>query len=163
MNDEIRAKEVQVIGSNGEQLGVMPLDEALNLAESESLDLVEISKNENYKICKIMDYGKYVFDQQKRLKEARKKSKATEVKEIRLSPNIAEHDINFKLKNVEKFLEAGNKVKITMRFRGREIAKADMGKQTMEKFAKALEHIAELDKKPILEGKFMQMVLSKKK
>lgn len=163
MNDEIRAKEVQVIGSNGEQLGVMPLDEALNLAESESLDLVEISKNENYKICKIMDYGKYVFDQQKRLKEARKKSKATEVKEIRLSPNIAEHDINFKLKNVEKFLEAGNKVKITMRFRGREIAKADMGKQTMEKFAQALEHIAELDKKPILEGKFMQMVLSKKK
>ena len=161
INERIRAREVQVIDENGEKLGVKNLSDALNIAYDKKLDLVLVAPSGNPPVCKIMNYGKYKFEQAKKEKEAKKKQKAYEVKEIRITPNTEEHDFNFKAKNARKFLEDGCKVKITVRFRGIELSYAKLGENLLNKFAEELSDIANLDKKPVLEGKNMFILLSK--
>ncbi len=163
INEKIRAKEVQIISENGEKLGVKSLNEALEIAFEKKLDLVLVAPNSNPPVCKIMNYGKYKFEQAKKEKEAKKKQKVFELKEIRVTPNTEEHDFNFKVKNARKFLEDGCKVKITVRFRGRELSYAKLGENLLNKFADALSDIASLDKKAVLEGKNMFIILSKNK
>ena len=163
INEKIRAKEVQIISENGEKLGVKSLNEALEIAFEKKLDLVLVAPNSNPPVCKIMNYGKYKFEQAKKEKEAKKKQKVFELKEIRVTPNTEEHDFNFKVKNARKFLEDGCKVKITVRFRGRELSYAKLGENLLIKFADALSDFASLDKKAVLEGKNMFIILSKNK
>lgn len=162
VNRQIRAKEVQLIGENGEKLGVVSLEEALEKAEQKNLDLVLVAPNAKPVVCKIMNYGKYKFEQAKKEKEAKKKQKVLEIKEIRVTPNIEEHDFGFKLKNLRKFLTDGNKVKITVRFRGREINNSNAGEVVLNKFIENLEDIATVEKKPKLEGRNMFAILAKK-
>ena len=162
INRQIRAKEVQLIGENGEKLGVMPLNDALERAEDKNLDLVLVAPNANPVVCKIMNYGKYKFEQAKKEKEAKKKQRVLEVKEIRVTPNIEEHDFGFKLKNVKKFLADGNKVRVTVRFRGREINNSKAGEVVINKFIENLEDVATVEKKPKLEGRNMFIILAKK-
>ena len=162
INGQIREKEVQLIGANGEKLGVMSTRDALEKAEEENLDLVLVSPNAKPAVCKIMNYGKYKFEQAKKEKEAKKKQKVLEVKELRVTPNIEEHDFEFKSKNARKFLEDGNKVKITVRFRGRELNNTKMGEEVLNQFIKNLEDISVVEKKPKLEGKNMFIILAKK-
>ena len=162
INRQIRAKEVQLIGENGEKLGVMSLNEALEKAEDKNLDLVLVAPNANPVVCKIMNYGKYKFEQAKKEKEAKKKQSVLEVKEIRVTPNIEEHDFGFKLKNAKKFLADGNKVRITVRFRGREINNSNAGEIVLNKFIENLEDVATVEKKPKLEGRNMFIILAKK-
>ena len=131
INGQIRAKEVQLIGENGEKLGVQPISKALEIAEDKKLDLVLVSPNAQVPVCKIMNYGKYKFEQAKKEKEAKKKQKVQETKELRITPNIEEHDFGFKAKNARKFIEDGNKVKITVRFRGRELNNVKMGENVL--------------------------------
>ena len=162
INRQIRAKEVQLIGENGEKLGIMSLNEALEKAEDKNLDLVLVAPNANPVVCKIMNYGKYKFEQAKKEKEAKKKQRVLEVKEIRVTPNIEEHDFGFKLKNAKKFLADGNKVRITVRFRGREINNSNAGEIVLNKFIENLEDVATVEKKPKLEGRNMFIILAKK-
>ncbi len=162
INRQIRAKEVQLIGENGEKLGVMSLNDALERAEDKNLDLVLVAPNANPVVCKIMNYGKYKFEQAKKEKEAKKKQRVLEVKEIRVTPNIEEHDFGFKLKNVKKFLADGNKVRVTVRFRGREINNSKAGEVVLNKFIENLEDVATVEKKPKLEGRNMFIILAKK-
>ena len=162
INRQIRAKEVQLIGENGEKLGVMSLNDALERAEDKNLDLVLVAPNANPVVCKIMNYGKYKFEQAKKEKEAKKKQRVLEVKEIRVTPNIEEHDFGFKLKNVKKFLADGNKVRVTVRFRGREINNSKAGEVVINKFIENLEDVATVEKKPKLEGRNMFIILAKK-
>ena len=162
VNRQIRAKEVQLIGENGEKLGIVSLSEALEKAEDKNLDLVLVAPNAKPVVCKIMNYGKYKFEQAKKEKEAKKKQKILEIKEIRVTPNIEEHDFGFKLKNLRKFLTDGNKVKITVRFRGREINNSKAGEVVLNKFIENLEDIATVEKKPKLEGRNMFTILAKK-
>ena len=162
INRQIRAKEVQLIGENGEKLGVMSLNDALEKAEDKNLDLVLVAPNANPVVCKIMNYGKYKFEQAKKEKEAKKKQRVLEVKEIRVTPNIEEHDFGFKLKNVKKFLADGNKVRVTVRFRGREINNSKAGEVVLNKFIENLEDVATVEKKPKLEGRNMFIILAKK-
>lgn len=162
INGQIREKEVQVIDENGEKLGIFPIAEALEKAEDKNLDLVLVAPQANPAVCKIMNYGKYKFEQAKKEKESRKNQKAVEVKEIRVSSNIGEHDFNFKSKNARSFLESGNKVKFTLRFRGRELNNVKAGENILNKFAESLEDIATVEKKPFLEGKTMFVILTKK-
>lgn len=161
-NRQIRAKEIQLIGDNGEKLGVISFNEALEKAEEQDLDLVLVAPNSNPPVCKIMNYGKYKFEQAKKEKEAKKKQKVFELKEIRVTPNIEEHDFSFKSKNARKFLEDGNKVKITVRFRGREVNNAKAGEAVLNKFIEALSEIASVEKAPKLEGRNMFTILAKK-
>ena len=161
-NGQIRAKEVQLIGDNGEKLGVLPLREALEQAEEKKLDLVLVAPNVNPPVCKIMNYGKYKFEQAKKEKEAKKKQKIAEVKEIRITPNIEEHDFGFKAKNARRFIEDGNKLKITVKFRGREVNNSKLGEDVLNRFIENLSDIAVVDKKPKLEGRNMFIMLSKK-
>ena len=162
INGQIRAKEVQLIGENGEKLGMLPTSRALEIAEEKKLDLVLVSPNAQVPVCKIMNYGKYKFEQAKKEKEAKKKQKVQETKELRITPNIEEHDFGFKAKNARKFLEDGNKVKITVRFRGRELNNTKMGENVLNKFITTLEDISVVEKKPKLEGKNMFIILAKK-
>ena len=162
INGQIKEKEVQVIDENGQKLGVMQTRDAINIAEDKDLDLVLVAPNGNPPVCKIMNYGKYKFEQAKKEKEAKKKQKVTETKEIRITPNIDSHDFEFKCRNARKFLEDGAKVKITVRFRGRELNYVKLGETTLNKFSESLEDIANVDKKPMLEGKNMFLILSKK-
>jgi translation initiation factor IF-3 len=162
INDEIRDKEVRVISDNGEQLGIMPAAEALRVAEERDLDLVKIAPGSNPPVCKIMDYGKYRFEQSKREKEAKKNQHVIEVKEIRMSPSIGENDFNTKLKNGQKFLAGGDRLKVTVRFRGREMAHTNIGEQLLRDFAAKCADIANLDKQPKLEGRNMSIFLSPK-
>ena len=162
INEQIRAKEVQLIGENGEKLGVLSLNDALDKAEEKKLDLVLVAPNGNPPVCKIMNYGKYKFEQAKKEKEAKKKQKTFEVKEIRITPNIEQHDFEFKVKNARKFLEDGNKVKITVRFRGRELNYVKLGEDNLNKFIEALEDVSTPEKKAVLEGKNMFIILAKK-
>ena len=158
INGQIRAKEVQLIGDQGEKVGVISLREALEKAEEKNLDLVLVAPNANPPVCKIMNYGKYKFEQAKREKEAKKKQKTLEVKELRVTPNIEEHDFGFKSKNARKFLEDGNKVKITVRFRGREVNNSRAGEVVLEKFIDVLSDISVVEKKPKLEGRNMYII-----
>ena len=162
INGQIRAREVQVIGENGEKLGVLNLRDALEIVEEKKLDLVLVAPNAKPPVCKIMNYGKYKFEQAKKEKEAKKKQKTLEIKEIRITPNIEENDFGFKAKNARKFIEGGNKLKITVRFRGREINNSKMGETVLNKFIDELSDIAVVEKKPKLEGKNMFIMLAKK-
>ena len=161
-NNQIRAKEVQLIGENGEKLGVVSFRDALEKAEEKKLDLVLVASNSTPPVCKIMNYGKYKFEQSKKEKEAKKKQKIIETKEIRITPNIEEHDFGFKAKNARKFIENGNKLKITVRFRGREINNSKMGEDVLNKFIEELSDIATVEKRPKLEGRNMFIMLAKK-
>ena len=162
INGQIRAKEVQLIGVQGEKLGIVQINRALEIAEENKLDLVLVAPNAVPPVCKIMNYGKYKFEQAKKEKEAKKKQKVQETKELRITPNIEEHDFGFKSKNARKFLEDGNKVKITVRFRGRELNNVKLGEKVLNDFIASLEDIAIIEKKPKLEGKNMFIILAKK-
>ena len=162
INEQIREKEVQLIDDNGTKLGIMSSKEALSIAEEKNLDLVLVAPNGNPPVCKIMNYGKYKFEQSKKEKEAKKKQKVAELKELRITPNIDEHDFNFKCRNARKFIEDGAKVKITVRFRGRELNYVKLGEETLNRFAEELADIAVVEKKPLLEGKNMFVILNKK-
>ena len=162
INEQIRAKEIQLIDEQGEKRGIMKLNEALDLAYEKKLDLVLVAPNSQPPVCKIMNYGKYKFEQTKREKEAKKKQKVLEIKEIRITPNIEQHDFDFKVKNARKFIEDGNKVKITVRFRGRELNYVKLWEDNLNEFANALSDIASPEKKAVLEGKNMFIILAKK-
>ena len=162
INEQIRAKDVQVIDETGEKKGIMNINDALDLAYDKKMDLVLVSPNLDIPVCKIMNYGKYKFEQSKKEKEAKKKQKISELKEIRITPNIEQHDFEFKAKIIRKFIEEGNKVKITVRFRGRELNYVKLGEEALNKFIDNLSDIATPDKKAILEGKNMFIILSKK-
>ena len=162
INGQIKAKEVQLISDDGEKLEMLPIARALEIAEEKKLDLVLVSPNAQVPVCKIMNYGKYKFEQAKKEKEAKKKQKIQETKELRITPNIEEHDFGFKAKNAKKFIEDGNKVKITVRFRGRELNNVKMGENVLNDFAKELEDVAVVEKAPKLEGKNMFIILAKK-
>lgn len=161
-NRQIKAKEIQLIGDNGEKVGIISLEEALEKAEEKNLDLVLVSPNANPPVCKIMNYGKYKFEQAKKEKEAKKKQKVLEIKEIRVTPNIEEHDFTFKAKNAKKFLEDGNKVKITVRFKGREVNNSKAGETVLNRFIEELKEISVVEKQPKLEGRNMFTILAKK-
>ena len=163
INEEIREKEIRVIGPDGNPLGIMSSKEALQIAQRENLDLVNISPKAVPPVCKIMNYGKYRFEQAKREKEAKKKQKTVEVKEIRLSPNIEANDLNTKMNSARKFLAKGNKVKVTLRFRGREMAHMNSSKHILDDIAKELEEVAVVEKAPKVEGRSVSMVLAEKK
>ena len=162
INEQIRAKQVQLIDDEGQKRGVMDLNDALDIAYDKNLDLVLVAPNGNPPVCKIMNYGKYKFEQAKKEKEAKKKQKTFEVKELRITPNTEEHDFNFKVKNAKKFIEDGCKVKITVRFRGRELNYAKQGEDILNRFIEELSEVATPEKKPILEGKNMFIILAKK-
>lgn len=162
INEEIRDKEVRVISNTGEQLGIMSAADALKLAEQSNFDLVKIAPQAKPPVCKIMDYGKYRFEQAKREKEAKKNQKIVETKEIRLSLNIDTHDFETKVGHAAKFLKAGNKVKVSIRFRGREMAHPEHGLVTMQKFAEACEEFGNVEKPAKLEGRSMLMFLAAK-
>lgn len=162
VNEQIRDREVRLIDQDGNQLGVMPVKEAQKIAREKNLDLVKISPNAKPPVCKIINYGKYKFELAKKQKEAKKKQKIISVKEVRLSPNIEEHDIMTKQKNASKFLSKGDKVKVTVRFRGRELAHTDVGKTILLNFAKDLKDVGDIEKPPKMEGRSMVMFLAPK-
>ncbi|HEO65541.1 MAG TPA: translation initiation factor IF-3 [Spirochaetes bacterium] len=159
-NRQIRVPQVRLIGDDAEQMGVVNTDEALSLAESKELDLVEISPNASPPVCKILDYGKYKFDQKKRNREAQKKQKRTQLKEIKMRPKIDGHDYDFKKKHIETFLSKGDKVKVTLQFRGREMAHIDLGEAILQKLKRDLEGSVIIEKEPKLEGRQMSMILA---
>ena len=163
LNEEIRDKELRLIGNGGDQLGIMSAEEALRIADEQGLDLVKISPQANPPVCKLMDYGKYRFEQSKREKDARKNQHVVEIKEIRMSPGIDVGDFNVKLKNAQKFLADGDRVKVSVRFRGREMAHTDIGKKLLDRFAEQCAEVANVDKGAKLEGRNMSMFLSPKK
>ena len=163
INEQIRDKEVRVIGEDGEQLGVMPVRDAMRLADEAGLDLVKIAPGAKPPVCKIVDYGKFRYEQARKEKEARKKQKVIEIKEIRLSPNIDSNDLNTKINAARKFISKGDKVKITLRFRGREMAHMANSKHILDDFAEALSDIAVIEKAPKVEGRSMTMFLTEKR
>ena len=162
INEEILDKEVRLIGDEGEQLGIMSAAEALKIATERELDLVKIAPGSNPPVCKIMDYGKFRFEQAKKEKEAKKNQRVIEIKEIRMSPGIDTNDFNTKLKNAQKFLNDGDRVKVSVRFRGREMAHTEIGAVLLKDFANLCAEIANMDKAPKLEGRNMSMFLSPK-
>jgi translation initiation factor IF-3 len=162
INEEIRDKEVRVISANGEQLGIMKLEDALDKAAASNLDLVKIAPQAQPPVCKIIDYGKFRFEQAKREKEARKNQRVVDIKEIRLSLNIDTHDFNTKVGHATRFLKDGDKVKVSIRFRGREMGHPEHGYEIMERFADALSELANVEKKAKLEGRNMLMFLAAK-
>ena len=162
LNEEIRDSEIRLIGSGGEQLGIMSAAQALEIAAEQDLDLVKISPQANPPVCKLMDYGKFRFEQSKREKEARKNQHIVEIKEVRMSPGIDVGDFNTKLKNAQKFLSEGNRVKVSVRFRGREMAHTEIGRDLLLKFAEQTSELASLDKDPKMEGRSMSIFLAPK-
>jgi translation initiation factor IF-3 len=159
VNDRIRAKTVRLISSEGKQLGILSLPEALETAKREGLDLVEVAPNSDPPVCKIMDYGKYKYQASKKVQEAKKKSKAFQLKEIRVRPNTEEHDLNFKVKNIRKFLNKKDRVKVTVLFRGREMAYLDAGVKLLKDIARDLEDCGTVEQPPTREGWRLSMVL----
>ena len=162
INEQIRVKEVRLIDDGGNQHGVIGTSEALEMAKEAGLDLVEVAPNASPPVCKILDYGKHRFEQEKKLRESKKKQKLVKLKEIRMQPKIEKHDLEFKAKHVKEFLEEGNKVKVTVRFRGRELAHTELGKVVLEKVMAAIEGSFNVDRPPAMEGRFMSMILSPK-
>ena len=163
INEQIRDKEVRVIGENNEQLGIMSLDEARRLAEEAGVDLVKIAPNAAPPVCRIIDYGKFRYEQSRKEKEAKKKQKVIEIKEIRMSPNIDTNDLNTKIAAARKFLSKGDRVKVTLRFRGREMAHMNNSKYILDDFAQALADIATVEKAPKVEGRTLTMFLAEKR
>lgn len=163
MNDEIRDKEIRVLSETGEQLGIMSAKEAQMMANSKNLDLVKISPNANPPVCKLMDYGKYKYEQARKEKESKKKQKVVTVKEVRLRPGIESNDLNTKANNAIKFLKKGDKVKVELRFRGRELGHKDLGKQVMLQFIDLVKEFGEPTKAPTFEGNNMVVMIDPKK
>ncbi|MCR4656644.1 MAG: translation initiation factor IF-3 [Lachnospiraceae bacterium] len=163
INEKIREKEVRVVSETGEQLGIMPINEARAMAEEAGIDLVLIAPNAKPPVCRIIDYGKFKYEQTRKEKEAKKKQKTIEIKEIRMSPNIDKNDLNTKVSAARKFLQKGDRVKVTLRFRGREMAHMQNGRVILEDFAKALEDIAVVEKQPKVEGRTLTMFLTEKR
>ncbi|CDE54641.1 MAG: translation initiation factor IF-3 [Lachnospiraceae bacterium] len=163
INEQIRDKEIRLIGENGEQLGIMSAKEAFKMAKEAELDLVKIAPTAKPPVCKIIDYGKYRYELARKEKEAKKKQKTVEIKEVRLSPNIEANDLNTKVNMAKKFIAKGDKVKVTLRFRGREMAHMQSSKHILDDFAEALADIAVIEKPAKLEGKSIMMVLTEKK
>ena len=163
INEQIRDKEVRVIGENNEQLGIMSIEEAMKLAEDAGVDLVKIAPNAQPPVCRIIDYGKFRYEQSRKEKEARKKQKVIEIKEIRMFPNIDTNDLNTKVAAARKFLSKGDRVKVTLRFRGREMAHMNSSRYILDDFAKALEDIATVEKAPKVEGRSLTMFLTEKR
>ena len=162
LNEDIRDKEIRLIGAEGEQMGIMSSDEALKIADEQGLDLVKISPQAVPPVCKLMNYGKFRFEQSKREKEAKKNQHVVEIKEIRMSPGIDVGDFNTKIKNAQKFIADGNRVKVSVRFRGREMAHTEIGKELLDRFAEQCAETANLDKGAKLEGRMMSIFLSPK-
>ena len=163
INEQIRDREIRLIGEDGQQLGIMSSREAMKIAREAELDLVKIAPQAKRPVCKIIDYGKYRYELARKEKEAKKKQKTIEVKEVRLSPNIDSNDLNTKIASARKFIEKGNKVKVTLRFRGREMAHVQSSRHILDEFAKALEDIALVDKPAKMEGRSMAMFLTEKR
>jgi translation initiation factor IF-3 len=159
INERIRAPEIRLIGAEGENLDVVTPERAMQLADEAGLDLVEISPNANPPVCKIMDHGKYKYEQQKRESEARKKQKTIEVKEVKFRPNTDTHDYDVKMRNVTRFLEAGDKVKVTLRFRGREMAHQNLGRELLERVADDIQELGKVENMPKMEGRQMVMMI----
>lgn len=162
INEEIRAREIRVLSADNEQIGIMSSRDALALAEQQQLDLVEISPNAKPPVCRIMNFGKFRYEQQKREKEAKKKQKVITLKEVKLRPHIEDHDFYVKMKNASKFLGEGNKVKVTIMFRGRELSHPELGLNVLTRFANELAEVATVEKAAKLEGRNMTMILAKK-
>ena len=162
INGEIHIREVRVTSATGEQLGIMPTREAMRLAEEQHLDLVEVAPKARPPVCRIMDFGKYRYEQQKREKEARKKQKVITIKEVKLRPNIEQHDYEVKLKHAMRFLGEGNKVKVTIMFRGRELSHPELGQEILDRVAEDLKDSIIVDRKPKLEGRNMIMIVAPK-
>ena len=163
INEQIRDREIRLIGEDGEQLGIMSAREAMKIAQEAELDLVKIAPAAKPPVCKIIDYGKYKYEQARKEKEAKKKQKTVEVKEVRLSPNIDTNDLNTKINNAKKFISKGNKVKVTLRFRGREMAHVQQSKHILDDFAETLADVAVVEKPAKMEGGAMSMVLAEKR
>ncbi len=163
INEQIRDKEVRVIGENNEQLGIMSIQEAMKLADEAGLDLVKIAPNAAPPVCRIIDYGKFRYEQSRKEKEAKKKQKVIEIKEIRMSPNIDTNDLNTKIAAAKKFLQKGDRVKVTLRFRGREMAHMNNSRYILDDFAAALEDVAVIEKPPKVEGRTLTMFLTEKR
>lgn len=163
INEQIRDREIRLIGRDGEQLGIMPASEAMKLAREAELDLVKIAPTAKPPVCKIIDYGKYRYELARKEKEARKKQKTIEIKEVRLSPNIDDNDLNTKVNAARKFIQKGDKVKVTLRFRGREMAHVQSSKKILDVFAERLADIAVVDRAPKMEGRSMTMFFSEKR
>ncbi|KEF39552.1 bacterial translation initiation factor 3 (bIF-3) [Schinkia azotoformans MEV2011] len=162
INEEIRAREVRLVGANGDQIGIKSRNEALEMAQTANLDLVMVAPNAKPPVCRIMDYGKFRYEQQKKDKEARKNQKVISIKEVRLSPTIEEHDFNTKLRNAIKFLEKGDKVKASIRFKGRAITHKEIGQRVLDRLAEQCAEIAVVEQKPKMEGRSMFIVLAPK-
>ncbi|WP_091739537.1 translation initiation factor IF-3 [Marininema mesophilum] len=162
LNEAIRAREVRLIDAEGNQLGIKPLREALSMAQEAELDLVNVAPQAKPPVCRIMDYGKYRYEQSKREKEARKNQKTVQLKEVRFSSNIEDHDVNTKLRNVKKFLSNGDKVKLSIRFRGREITHQDLGRKMLTRVAEEVKDLGDVERQPKLEGRQMIMILAPK-
>lgn len=162
INEEIRDKEVRLIDADGTMIGIMSSKEAQKIANSKNLDLVKIAPQAVPPVCRIMDYGKYMFELAKKEKEAKKNQKVINIKEVRISPGIEEHDFGFKVKNAYKFLKDGDKVKVSVKFRGREMNYTSLGEEVLEKFAESVKDVGTVEKKPKLEGRSMVMILNPK-
>ena len=162
INEEIRIREVRVTSATGEQLGIMPTRDALRMAEEQHLDLVEVAPKAKPPVCRIMDFGKYRYEQQKRDKEAKKKQKVITIKEVKLRPNIEQHDFDVKLKNALRFVQEGNKVKVTIMFRGRELSHPELGREVLQRVAAELKDTVSIERDAKLEGKNMIMILAPK-
>jgi len=162
INKMIQVREVRLVDDKGEQRGIVPTAEALQLATDAGLDLVEVSPNAKPPVCKLLDYGKYKFEQEKRLREAKKKQKQVKLKEIRMQPKIEEHDLNFKTKHIKEFLEEGFKVKVSVRFRGRELAHLELGRNVLKRVQQLLGDSFVIEKRPQMEGRMMSMFISPK-
>ncbi len=162
INEEIRIREVRVTSATGEQLGIMATRDALRMAEEQHLDLVEVAPKAKPPVCRIMDFGKYRYEQQKREKEAKKKQKIITIKEVKLRPNIEQHDFDVKLKNALRFVQEGNKVKVTIMFRGRELSHPELGKEVLSRVAEKLGDMVSIERSAKLEGKNMTMIVAPK-
>ena len=163
MNRQIRISPVRVIGSDGEQLGIMAIEEALAAAEDEGLDLVEVAPNSRPPVVRIMDYGKYKYEQARKARQAKKKQHNVQVKEVKFRPGIEDHDFEFKTRHARRFLEEGNKVKVTMMFRGRQVAHPELGREVLDRVAAELDDVGKIESAPNMEGRNMTMILVPKK
>jgi len=163
VNRQIRISPVRVIGSDGEQLGIMAIEEALAAAEDEGLDLVEVAPNSRPPVVRIMDYGKYKYEQARKARQAKKKQHNVQVKEVKFRPGIEDHDFEFKTRHARRFLEEGNKVKVTMMFRGRQVAHPELGREVLDRVAAELDDVGKIESAPNMEGRNMTMILVPKK